>query len=1030
MDKQISHDENLPQSVKRFSIFILIVMGFVTAASILMFPKLQTKYSLKQFLPRQSMILNEEEKTRRVFQLPDSQPFVLALKMKASSSSWFQTANIETLKSLTEKMTQLEGVKSSLSIATIKGAISSKEGLNVGPLLESLPVNKWEHSVLTNPLLSPTFISPDGRTASIIINIKELNNLQLTELRNEVQEIAEQEMPFVNVELGGTPAVQTDVGALLQREVRNFVMLGFLVCLLVLALVFSNRTPIVISFIITIAVNFIILGTMAALGYSFTVLSTTIPIIATVTVVSLCIHTMLRIIEERKNNPDEKYYLTVLRTLKLLVWTNFMASFIPSIGFLSLLTTDVPLIRDYGVTVAMAMVISWIVASALLYPLLLLMKPPQARAWGMMKARWGLYFFRRSGVWALVIIVLASALAVKGQSLSWSAKLFDDLPHNHQVRLSTETIDRELGGMIPVDVLIQGSVESWNDPKLVSRLDSLQDSLRHIEGIGSVIGLPDLVAATQIHNTRLPASRASMAEIFFLYSLSSESPLKNFLSSDSSSTRISIRTRDLPGNELQDLVSNIVSSTKKAFPGMAVQVGGMGSTIHHLNNQLSKELIFGFWQAMAVILILLIFLFRSVRWALVACVPNLVPPAVLLGFLALTQTPIKPSVAIIFSIALGMAFNNTVYLLQRLKTLKRKPVTNELDIEKALWLEGNPCLIASLTILSGFSVFMASYFAMNRIFGFYMLLSMLAGLVGDLILLPTLLKSWPWLLSPIAWKKEKSTMDVVGFIFAIVVGSSILIAPERTQAQPPSATKSTSSMTAEQLGKELGEKLRTQDESFNVKMKIIEADGSTKDREMKVWRLSPAKKEHYLLVRMSKPQDLKGTALLATLKEGKEDKWIYLPSSKQTRRLSGDSGGGSQGGILGSELSTEDFDFNADRGAQSNVSKEIEAGGKKYYVVESNVEAASDSYSKVVSFVAQDTHLPVKSECYDKSGKLLKTIDLLGYKKLPGDKYRVSKIVIKNVQNKRGTEILLSQIKINQGLKTSQFTPKALSEED
>ncbi|MNT94913.1 hypothetical protein D3C72_2366870 [compost metagenome] len=94
------------------------------------------------------------------------------------------------------------------------------------------------------------------------------------------------------------------------------------------------------------------------------------------------------------------------------------------------------------------------------------------------------------------------------------------------------------------------------------------------------------------------------------------------------------------------------------------------------------------------------------------------------------------------------------------------------------------------------------------------------------------------------------------------------------------------------------------------------------------------------------------------------------------------------------------------------------------------MDAASDAYSKVVSFVSAETHLPVKSECFDKTGKLLKTIDLLGYKKLPGDKYRVSKIVIKNVQNKRGTEIALSNIKINQGLKNSQFTSKALSEED
>src|SRR5207253_10248308 len=118
-----------------------------------------------------------------------------------------------------------------------------------------------------------------------------------------------------------------------------------------------------------------------------------------------------------------------------------------------------------------------------------------------------------------------------------------------------------------------------------------------------------------------------------------------------------------------------------------------------------------------------------------------------LGFLAISQTPIKPSIAIIFSIALGLAFNNTVYFLERLRSIQRHSSINRLDVEKALWLEGNPCLISSLTLLAGFSVFLVSYFAMNRTFGFYMVLSMVAGLVGDLVLLPTLLKSCPWLLS-------------------------------------------------------------------------------------------------------------------------------------------------------------------------------------------------------------------------------------------------------------------------------------------
>lgn len=1006
-------------SLKTIAISSLVSVILITLISLFALPKLQTQYSLKQFLPKDNPLLKEDERSRQTFQLSEVQPFIITAKISDENADWFNQAKIGDLERLTDLLAHFPGVRNSLSLATVQGAISSDSGLSVGPLLKSLPLDKWKSESLANPLIAPTLISKDGKTASIIVNIQRLNNHEMTDLRQNLEVTAAASIPFAEVKIGGTPAVQTDVGLLLQTELRNFVVLGFVACFFVLGLIFSNFSPLIISFVVIVCANILVVAVMALAGFPFSILSTTIPILTTVDVVSLCIHTLLRYAEERKHSPNKTHEEIVVTTLKAIIKPNLIASTTTMIGFLSLLTTNVPLIRDYGITAAISITLGWVVTTILLLPLLLFLPGPHAREWAWRKARWGLYLFRRSGLWTMGIIIISLGLALKGHSLSWSARLFDDLPQNHQVRLSTETIDKELGGMIPVDVEVKGPQDAWNDPTLIEKLDSLSTDIRNTQGVGSVVSLPDLIAAANLHHSRLPASRSSTAEIFFLYSLSNESPLKNFLNADSSKTRISVRTQDLPGNQLHQLVEEIRHKTEVMFPNMNVQVTGMGSTIHHLNNDLSHELIFGFWQSMLAIVVVLIVVFKSLRWALVACIPNLVPPAALLGFLAVSETPIKPSVAIIFSIALGLAFNNTVYFLERLRTLQRHTKSRILDVEKALWLEGNPCLISSLTLLSGFSVFMASYFAMNRIFGFYMLLSMLAGLVGDLILLPTMLKSCPWLLRPVAWKKEKIMVTTGSLVLAFILfGSSI---KSWAQNPPPAA------MTADKIGQEMNTRISTKDESFVVEMKIIEADGSSKDRQMQIWRISPSKKDHSLMVKMLKPADLKGTALLATLKNDTEDKWIYLPSTKQVRRLTGES---SKGGILGSELNAEDFDFNRDSSANSSVKKEIEVKGSKYYLVESDVSASSPNYSKVVSYVSATQFLPIKAECYDKQSKLLKIIDFSDYKKLPGNKFRAGKIKIRNVQNKRGTDIALSDIKLNQGLKSSKFTPKSLSSDD
>ncbi len=55
--------------------------------------------------------------------------------------------------------------------------------------------------------------------------------------------------------------------------------------------------------------------------------------------------------------------------------------------------------------------------------------------------------------------------------------------------------------------------------------------------------------------------------------------------------------------------------------------------------------------------------------------------------------------------------------------------------------------------MMGFSVFLFSYFELNRTFGACMLVSLVAGLLGDLVFLPAMLKAAPALLEKQAVSK-------------------------------------------------------------------------------------------------------------------------------------------------------------------------------------------------------------------------------------------------------------------------------------
>lgn len=212
------------------------------------------------------------------------------------------------------------------------------------------------------------------------------------------------------------------------------------------------------------------------------------------------------------------------------------------------------------------------------------------------------------------------------------------------------------------------------------------------------------------------------------------------------------------------------------------------------------------------------------------------------------------------------------------------------------------------------------------------------------------------------------------------------------------------------------------DEVANVKMTIVEADGSKKDRQLEI-RRKGGEENQKVLVTMQSPADLKGTALLSVAKGSKNDQWLYLPSSKQTRRILSSKKSGS---FMDSELSYEDMGTSADAKFESSVAGTKEEGGRKFTLVE-NLAKGESSYKRTVLWIEDKTSLVAKIEYFDKNNKPLKVSVFSGYKQY--DKvWRAQKISVTNLQNKRGTVLEISGLKVNSGLDDSEFTESALTE--
>jgi hypothetical protein len=96
--------------------------------------------------------------------------------------------------------------------------------------------------------------------------------------------------------------------------------------------------------------------------------------------------------------------------------------------------------------------------------------------------------------------------------------------------------------------------------------------------------------------------------------------------------------------------------------------------------------------------------------------------------------------SLIASIAIGLAVDDTIHYLVRYNREFKTDLDEKRAIRDTLTHVGKPITFTTVTICVGFSVLLVSSFKPTAIFGVMMVITSLSALVGDLILLPSLIQ--------------------------------------------------------------------------------------------------------------------------------------------------------------------------------------------------------------------------------------------------------------------------------------------------
>jgi hypothetical protein len=209
---------------------------------------------------------------------------------------------------------------------------------------------------------------------------------------------------------------------------------------------------------------------------------------------------------------------------------------------------------------------------------------------------------------------------------------------------------------------------------------------------------------------------------------------------------------------LDGLIEKIKSHLNDSFkPPLQARLASTAVVYNNVFHYVLKGLATGLLTALIFIALIMCFAFRSVRIGLVAMIPNILPIFICLGCIGWMGVDLEVATAMTFSIALGIAVDDTIHLISRYRLEMRKTADYRQACRAAVLNVGSALIETTTVIVGGFLIFCFASLRMNILFGLLCAFLMVLTLLADLFVTPICVM----LLKPFGGKKRELPADLI-----------------------------------------------------------------------------------------------------------------------------------------------------------------------------------------------------------------------------------------------------------------------------
>ena len=693
---------------------------------------------------------------------------ILVLGVK--DSSLYELDNFLKYEALNEKLRKVEGITNVISLATLQNITKNQDNrsFELTPLIKQSPTSQAELDSIMAAALNLKFYSgqlmnvKNGATLILITMDREVLNSKLrNDVVGEIQGIGKAFSADTGIELhySGMPFVRTIMQEMTAKELKLFIVLSIAITALILFLFFRSWTAVVFPLIVIGVVVTWVMGTLGILQYNINVLTGLIPSIIIVIGIPNSIYLLNKYHQDFAKHGNKMKALSLM--IRKIGLVTFITNFTTAIGFLVLVTTDITLLKEFGLVAGINILATFVVSMVLIpgiFSYLPAPKPAQLKhlefkVLGRMLTLLDLLVHRhRYRVFAITFVVVGVSLY--GVSKLYSvAYMVDDIPEESKLKQDLYFFEENFNGVMPLEIIVDfGKPRSSLNARNLRKVERLEIGLDSIDFVSQPISIVSFAKAIRqayyngdSNRYSLPSPSDRNAILNYLSNQKDEDGLLNsFVDTTGQVLRVSLKTWDLGSVKMDSLITQVVEPRINEVFGEDedVHTSVTGSTLLFVkgNKFLIENLQMSLLLAFAIIAVIMAILFANFRMIIISMVPNLIPLILTAGIMGFFGIPLKPSTALIFSIAFGISVDDSIHFLAKYRQeLFANKFFVPIAISNSIKETGSSMLYTSIVLFFGFVIFVFSDFGGTVALGLLTSLTLLFAMVTNLTVLPALL---------------------------------------------------------------------------------------------------------------------------------------------------------------------------------------------------------------------------------------------------------------------------------------------------